>query len=308
MALLAATRSSWSSSSSSSPHLCSIFVSASVMVSTSIIARDNNKNNNINNNSRNNSSNNSTSSRSSSSSSSSVATRKKNLQLQFLRGSSLLVFQLTTRVAANNIAVIDEVGSSKLHKFSSITSFVEDKSCCISLQETRIISSSSSSSSRSNSFCWKQQGSKSRSLRSLRRTRRTRRRIGLPLRVQAFWGRGTEKPTVVEMIPITDEDQFDQLLDSGRPIVIEWMAAWCRKCIYLKPKLEKLAAEFHPHIQFYCVDVNAVPSALVKRAGVTKMPTIQLWKDKEKHAEVIGGDKAWLVLDHVREMVGAIKR
>jgi thiol-disulfide isomerase/thioredoxin len=86
------------------------------------------------------------------------------------------------------------------------------------------------------------------------------------------------------------------------------MAAWCRKCIYLKPKLEKLAAEFHPHIQFYCIDVNAVPSALVKRAGVTKMPTIQLWKDKEKHAEVIGGDKAWLVLDHVREMVSAIKR
>jgi hypothetical protein len=24
------------------------------------------------------------------------------------------------------------------------------------------------------------------------------------------------------MIPITDEEQFDQLLDSGRPIVIEW--------------------------------------------------------------------------------------
>ncbi len=225
MALLGATRSSWSSSSS--PYLCSICVAASVMVPTSIIARDKNKNNN-NNSSRNNSSNNSRSSSSSSSSSISisVATRKKNLQLQFLRGSSLLVFQFSTRVAAHNIAVIDEVGSSKLHKFSSSTSFVEDKSCCNSLQETRISSSSnrssSSSSSRSNSFCWKQQGSKSRSLRSLGRTRRTRRRIGLPLRVQAFWGRGTEKPTVVEMIPITDEEQFDQLLDSGRPILVEW--------------------------------------------------------------------------------------
>lgn len=218
MALLAATTSSWSSSSS--PHLCSICVAASVMVSTRVIARGNNKNNN--NNNRNNSSNNSRSC-CSSSSSSSVATRKKNLQLQFLRGSSLLVLQFTTRVAANNIAVIDEVGSSKLHKFSSSTSFVEDKSCCISLQETRISSiSNSSSSRRSNSFCWKQQGRKSRSLRSLGSLRRTRRRIGLPLLVQAFWGRGTEKPTVVEMIPITNEEQFDQLLDSGRPIVVDW--------------------------------------------------------------------------------------
>jgi len=223
MALLAATTSSWSSSSS--PHLCSICVAASVMVSTRVIVRGNNKNNNNNNNNRNNSSNYSRSCcSSSSSSSSSVATRKKNLQLQFLRGSSLLMLQFTTRVAANNIAVIDEVGSSKLHKFSSSTSFVEDKSCCISLQETRIssISSSSSSRRRSNSFCWKQQGRKSRSLRSLGSLRRTRRRIGLPLLVQAFWGRGTEKPTVVEMIPITNEEQFDQLLDSGRPIVVDW--------------------------------------------------------------------------------------
>jgi thiol-disulfide isomerase/thioredoxin len=65
-------------------------------------------------------------------------------------------------------------------------------------------------------------------------------------------------------------------IDLGGWFLVGWwvtgksrMAAWCRKCIYLKPKLEKLAAEFHPHIQFYCVDVNAVPSALVKRAGVT---------------------------------------
>jgi thiol-disulfide isomerase/thioredoxin len=27
------------------------------------------------------------------------------------------------------------------------------------------------------------------------------------------------------------------------------MASWCRKCIYLKPKLEKLAAEYHPRLE-----------------------------------------------------------
>jgi len=33
------------------------------------------------------------------------------------------------------------------------------------------------------------------------------------------------------------------------------------------------------------------------------MPTIQLWKDGEWKAEVIGGHKAWLVMDEVREMI-----
>ena len=26
-------------------------------------------------------------------------------------------------------------------------------------------------------------------------------------------------------------------------VVVDWMAAWCRKCIYLKPKLEKMFHE-----------------------------------------------------------------
>lgn len=34
------------------------------------------------------------------------------------------------------------------------------------------------------------------------------------------------------------------------------MANWCRKCIYLKPKLEKLAAEYYPRldIDFLLID------------------------------------------------------
>ena len=34
-------------------------------------------------------------------------------------------------------------------------------------------------------------------------------------------------------------------MDAG-PIVVDWMAKWCRKCIYLKPKLEKMLNEDFP--------------------------------------------------------------
>ncbi|KAI3412260.1 Thioredoxin domain-containing protein [Psidium guajava] len=112
---------------------------------------------------------------------------------------------------------------------------------------------------------------------------------------------------VAEMEPIEDCDQLDQVLQRARelsqPILIDWMAAWCRKCIYLKPKLEKLAAEYESKIRFYRVDVNKVPQTLVKRGNVSKMPTLQLWKDGEMKEEVIGGHKAWLVIEEVRAMI-----
>ncbi|EMS58317.1 Thioredoxin-like 3-2, chloroplastic [Triticum urartu] len=97
------------------------------------------------------------------------------------------------------------------------------------------------------------------------------------------------------------EEQLDRALaeaqQRGVPIVVFWTASWCRKCIYLKPKLEKLAAEYYRRIRFYCVDVNAVPQKLVNRAGVT------MWSDSRKQAEVIGGHESWMVIEDVRRMV-----
>ncbi|GMI78816.1 Trx-like 2.1, WCRKC thioredoxin 1 [Hibiscus trionum] len=126
-------------------------------------------------------------------------------------------------------------------------------------------------------------------------------------RVEALWP-DLSRPSTIEMEPINDSDQLDQILaaaqELSRPVIIDWMAAWCRKCIYLKPKLEKLAAEFYAKgIKFYYVDVNKVPQALVKRGNISKMPTIQLWKDGEMKEEVIGGHKAWLVTEEVRQMI-----
>ncbi|XP_068307261.1 thioredoxin-like 3-1, chloroplastic [Pyrus communis] len=125
------------------------------------------------------------------------------------------------------------------------------------------------------------------------------------LKVEAFWDTDTSR--VVELEAINDCDQLDQILgharESSQPVVIDWMASWCRECIYLKPKLEKLAAEYDTKIKFYYVDVNKVPQGLVKRGNISKMPTIQVWKDGEYKAEVIGGHKAWLVLEEVREML-----
>ncbi|KAJ6756248.1 THIOREDOXIN-LIKE 3-2 CHLOROPLASTIC [Salix purpurea] len=125
-------------------------------------------------------------------------------------------------------------------------------------------------------------------------------------RVAACWPDMT-RPASVEMEPIDDSHHLDKILlqahELSQPIIIDWMASWCRKCIYLKPKLEKLAAEYDTKIKFYCVDVNKVPQTLVKRGNISKMPTIQLWKDGEMKAEVIGGHKAWLVIEEVREMI-----
>ncbi|XP_010257496.1 PREDICTED: thioredoxin-like 3-1, chloroplastic isoform X2 [Nelumbo nucifera] len=138
--------------------------------------------------------------------------------------------------------------------------------------------------------------------RSDSRMREGRRISRIYFRAEAF-----SRPNVLQMEPISDCDHFDQILlqaqQLSQPIVIDWVATWCRKCIYLKPKLEKLAVEYDTKAKFYSVDVNTVPQTLVKRGKISKMPTIQVWKDGEMKEEVIGGHKAWLVIEEVKQMI-----
>ncbi|KAL8092349.1 hypothetical protein AgCh_034587 [Apium graveolens] len=56
----------------------------------------------------------------------------------------------------------------------------------------------------------------------------------------------------VKLELISSETQFDRVIADAQQLdealVILWMASWCRKCIYLKPKLEKLAADYFPRL------------------------------------------------------------
>ncbi|XP_061975232.1 uncharacterized protein LOC133696950 isoform X1 [Populus nigra] len=58
-----------------------------------------------------------------------------------------------------------------------------------------------------------------------------------------------DSPVSFELEPIYSESQFDRVIAEAQQLVefviIVWMASWCRKCIYLKPKLEKLAADYN---------------------------------------------------------------
>ncbi|KAG2729824.1 hypothetical protein I3760_01G267400 [Carya illinoinensis] len=91
-----------------------------------------------------------------------------------------------------------------------------------------------------------------------------------------------DSPVSVELHPICSENQFDRVLAEAQQLEESIIIVW---------------------IHFYRVDVNTVPHSLVSRAGVTKMPTIQLWKDSKKQAELIGSHKAYLVVNEVRQMI-----
>lgn len=81
------------------------------------------------------------------------------------------------------------------------------------------------------------------------------------------------------------------------------MARWCRKCIYVKPRIATLLKDKFPQVPLAFVDVNAVPAGVVSGAGVTKMPTVVLYVRGEILESYVAGESATAAVLRVEEMV-----
>lgn len=99
-------------------------------------------------------------------------------------------------------------------------------------------------------------------------------------------------------------EQFDALLAAAGPdglVVADFMAKWCRKCVYLKARLPKLAAE-NPQTYFCTIDVNHV-ARLPRQFSIANMPTFVFIRDGQTLESYVGAEDAQTVAAKLRERV-----
>mmetsp|Transcript_19959 Transcript_19959/g.43680 ORF Transcript_19959/g.43680 Transcript_19959/m.43680 type:complete len:202 (-) Transcript_19959:57-662(-) len=115
---------------------------------------------------------------------------------------------------------------------------------------------------------------------------------------------GSETPSLET---VASEEGFNKgMAAAGDGVhVICWVASWCRKCIYLKPKLAKLLTEFEG-VPAMFVDVNEVPGAVVKKGAIKKLPTVQIWRGDSIQRTIIGGQKGSVVVEELKEALNEV--
>jgi thioredoxin 1 len=73
------------------------------------------------------------------------------------------------------------------------------------------------------------------------------------------------------------EANFNEIINSDKPVLIDFWAAWCGPCLMLAPTIEELASEYEGKAVIGKVDVDANPN-LATQFGIRSIPTLLLFK------------------------------
>lgn len=85
-----------------------------------------------------------------------------------------------------------------------------------------------------------------------------------------------------------NEESFQETLDSGKLMLVDFWATWCGPCRMLGPVIEELAEEYEgKDVVIGKVDVDE-HTELARRYGIMQVPTVLLLQDGEELAREIG--------------------
>jgi thioredoxin 1 len=91
---------------------------------------------------------------------------------------------------------------------------------------------------------------------------------------------------MAKAIEITDSN-FEEILLSEQPILVDFWAEWCGPCKMIGPIVEELAGEYEGKAVIGKLDVDANPD-LTRKFGVRSIPTLLIFKGGEVVDKQIG--------------------
>jgi thioredoxin 1 len=86
---------------------------------------------------------------------------------------------------------------------------------------------------------------------------------------------------------VTESSFEHEVLQSDKPVIVDFWAEWCGPCHAVSPVLDKIAEERPDELRLVKVNIDEEP-ALAQKYGIVSIPTIVLFKNGEPAAAAIG--------------------
>ncbi|MBC8527693.1 MAG: thioredoxin [Candidatus Cloacimonetes bacterium] len=94
-------------------------------------------------------------------------------------------------------------------------------------------------------------------------------------------------------------ENFDEVINSGKLVLVDFWAEWCMPCIVMGPLIEELANEVDKEkVTIAKCDVQT-EQAIAQKFSIMSIPTMLIFKDGKPMDQIIGVSQKQALLDKI---------
>lgn len=112
--------------------------------------------------------------------------------------------------------------------------------------------------------------------------------IALPILLIASLVRQKTRGPTTDGKPISGSDRdFESLIRSKQPVLVDFWAPWCGPCLMMKPAIDAIALEQANSLQVVTLNIS-VNSKTAEKYKIQSIPTLVVFRDGQEVQRIVG--------------------